>query len=287
MACGKILRRSQRDSRWSTRRKARRHEKLQKLCSGERAASGEALVTARPRAAKFFAGLRPCDSPRSWHWSADSGRAPLGGAGAPAARLLAAVASTLIAGAIRVDWPATATTGGPPADRLRCNIARADAVGWKGPLAPLQQAETLSATRWGLPGRRTGIFWRWAQGRYCSRRSSLGAKRQLRTEASFCAAASCRRILRSNRTLYRRHHERATAGRRLAPSSPRSTRRATGPLKAQNWYPHSPLLTVVWPIFWAPGTWPSTWMGIPGNSFSSSVTSAALSGVCLSTKAIE
>ena len=34
--CGEILRRSQRDSRWSTRRKARRHKKLQNLCSGDR-----------------------------------------------------------------------------------------------------------------------------------------------------------------------------------------------------------------------------------------------------------
>jgi len=36
VARAEILRRSQRDSRWSTRHKARRQKKLQNLCSGDR-----------------------------------------------------------------------------------------------------------------------------------------------------------------------------------------------------------------------------------------------------------
>jgi hypothetical protein len=31
-----VLRRNQRDSRWSTRHKARRHKKLQNFCNGDR-----------------------------------------------------------------------------------------------------------------------------------------------------------------------------------------------------------------------------------------------------------
>jgi len=159
-------------------------EPLQRRTAG----SAEALVTARSRAAKSFAGrgfviaLAGAFARRLW-------AAPLGGAGAPAARLLAAVASTLSAGAIAlIGLPLR-----PPAGCLPTGcaaIARQRMPWLERPLTSLQQAETLSATRWGLPGRRRGIFSKWAQGRYCSRRSSLGVKRQLRTEATCCAAAS-------------------------------------------------------------------------------------------------
>ena len=135
---------------------------------------------------------------------------PLGVAGAPSVRLLAAVASTLIAGAIvLIGSPQRPPAGCLPAG---CAAVSRERMPWlERSLAPFQQADTLSAMRWGLPGRRTGVFWSWAQGRYCSRRSSLGAKRQLRTEASLCAAASCRRPSVRTALLYRRYHEQATA----------------------------------------------------------------------------
>ena len=119
--------------------------------------------------------------------------APLGGADAPVGWTARGVGIDPDRWRDSVDWPATATTGGLPADRLRCNIARADAVAGKA-------AHTLSTGRdaarqhaGACLGERTGIFWRWAQGRYCSRRSSLGAKRQLRTEASLLRCSSCLR----------------------------------------------------------------------------------------------
>src|SRR5260370_24876993 len=112
------------------------------------------------------------------------------------------------------------------------------------PLASLQQAETLSATRWGLPGRRMGILWRWAQGRYCSRRSSLGAKRQLCTEASYCAAASCPRPLDRTPSLYRRHRERATTGPQSGPDFAAIQSPRPWPAKGAKWLPHFPLLTL-------------------------------------------
>jgi hypothetical protein len=136
--------------------------------------------------------------------------APLGCAGAPSARLLAAMLSTLLAGAIVL----IGSPQRPSASRLptgRAAVSRQRMPWLKRPLAPFQQAETLSATRWGLPARRTGVFWSRAQGRYCSRRSSLGAKRQLRTEASLCAPASCRRPCGRTASLYRRYHDQATA----------------------------------------------------------------------------
>ena len=152
------------------------------------------------------------------------------------------MASTLIAGAIALIGPPLRPTAGSPPTGCAA-ISRERMPRLERSLAPFQQAETLSAARWGLPGRRTGIFWRWAQGRYCSRRSSLGAKRQLRTEASYCAAASCLRPSDRPPPLYPGHCARATAGPRngTAFTAIHSPRR--WPAKAQNWHPHSPLLT--------------------------------------------
>ncbi len=148
-------------------------------------AADEALVAARPRAGKIVIGVGLMIA-----LAILLGRgvlaAPLGVANAPSVSLLATVALPLIAGSI-------ATVGSPlrpPASRLPAGcaaISRERMPRLKRLLAPFQQAETLPALWWGLPGRRTGIFWTWAQGRYCSRRSSLGAKRQLRTEASLRA----------------------------------------------------------------------------------------------------
>jgi hypothetical protein len=168
--------------------------------------------------------------------------AALGGADARAPRLLAAVASTLIAGAIMLIGPPLR----PPASSLPTGLAavsRQRMPGLERPLAPLQQAEPLSAARWGLPGRRAGIFWRWAQGRYCSRRSSLGAKRQLRTEASYCAAASYLRPSNRTSSMYRRQRERATTGPQTGTVFAAIHSQRRWPAKGANWHPHSSLLT--------------------------------------------
>jgi hypothetical protein len=167
---------------------------------------------------------------------------PLGGADARASRLLAAVASTLIAGAIALIGPPLRPTAGSLPTGCAA-IPRERMLWLKRSLAPLQQTATLSAIRGGLPGRRTGILWMWAQGRYCSRRSSLGAKRQLRTEASFCAAASCLRPSDRTPPLYPRHCARATAGPQTGTAFAAIHSPRRWPAKAQNWHPHSPLLT--------------------------------------------
>lgn len=167
--------------------------------------AGEAHVTARPVAAKFFAGLglvialaralvrRLCSL-------------SMDGAAAPASRLLTAIAPTLVAGAIAlIGSPPRPSAGRLPAGSA--TVSRERIVGLEPPLTAFQQAPALSATRWGLLGRRMGILWSWAQGRYCSRRSSLGAKRQLRTEASLCAVTCCWRRLGRIAPLYRWHRD--------------------------------------------------------------------------------
>ena len=100
---------------------------------------------------------------------------------------------TLVAGAILLVSPPAR----PPAGRLPtgCAAISGERMLWvKRPLASREQAEALSAPPRRLPGRRARIFWSWAQGRYFSRRSSLGAKRQLRTEAFYCTATCDRRL---------------------------------------------------------------------------------------------
>lgn len=147
--------------------------------------AGEAHVAAWPRASKIVVGVGLVIALAiALRWEVLA--APLGGAAAPSASLLATVVPSLVAGSIAmVGSPLR-----PLASRLLAGFAavsRERMPRLKRLLAPFQQAEALPATCRGLPGRRTGIFWTWAQGRYCSRRSSLGAKRQLRTEASLRA----------------------------------------------------------------------------------------------------
>jgi hypothetical protein len=149
------------------------------------AVAGETHVAAWPRAGKIVVGVGLMIA-----LAIALGRgvlqAPLGVAGAPSMRLLTTVAPSLIAGSIEmVGSPLRPLAGRLPTG---CAAISRERMLWlERLLAPFQQAETLPAMCWGLPGRRTGIFWTWAQGRYCSRRSSLGAKRQLRTEASLRA----------------------------------------------------------------------------------------------------
>jgi hypothetical protein len=120
---------------------------------------------------------------------------------------------TLVAGAILLVSPPAR----PPAGRqpTGCAAISGERMLWvKRPLASREQAEALPATRRGLPGRRARIFWSWAQGRYCSRRSSLGAKRQLRTEAFYCTATCDRRL-----SVGRRHFI-PSATSKLPPAAP-------------------------------------------------------------------
>ena len=141
------------------------------------------MVTARPRAAKFSAGFSLVIALAGALVRRDWGL-PLSGAGAPAARLLAALAAALVAGAIPLIRPPPR----PAAGRLPtgCAAISRQRMPWlERAFTAFQQAKALPAARRGLLGGGTGIFWSWAQGRYCSRRSSLGAKRQLRTEAIF------------------------------------------------------------------------------------------------------
>ena len=135
--------------------------------------------------------------------------AALLGAVAPAVRLLTATGPTLVAGTIPLVSPPLR----PPACPLPTGCAAISSegvAGLKGLFAALQQAKTPSATDCGLPGTRTGIFWNWAQGRYSSQRSSLGAKRQLRTEAFYCATGCQRCSPAATLPLYCRQDEQTT-----------------------------------------------------------------------------
>ena len=103
------------------------------------------MVTARPRAAKFFAGFSLVIALAGALVRRDWGL-PLGGAGAPALRLLTAVASALIAGPIALIGPPHRPPAGCPPTGWAA-ISREWMPWQERPLTPFQQAETVSATR--------------------------------------------------------------------------------------------------------------------------------------------
>ena len=191
---------------------------------------------------KILRRPRPCDSPRAGIRPPTLGSA-VGQRGCASAETARGDGIDPDRWRDSVDWPATATTGGQPADRLRCNIAPADAVAGKA-------ARTLSTGRDAV-GNTLGLAWE-KNGDILELgpREVLLPKVKPRREAS----TSHRGVFialqpPAGGPQTGPHHfiagttSRPPLARKLARPSPRSTRRALGPLKAQNWHPHSPLLT--------------------------------------------
>jgi hypothetical protein len=131
-------------------------------------------------------------------------------------------------------WPATATNGGLPGDRLRCNNAPLDGVVGKAAHNPSTSKGAVGETLWLAWAMNTGSL-------KVGPREVLLPKVKPRREAP-----TSRRdvFMRSNllpavrggiQVGYRSAGAKATAGT----LSPRSTRRGGGPLRAPNWYPLS------------------------------------------------
>ena len=142
-----------------------------------------------------------------------------------------------------VDWPATATSGGLPADSLGCNIAPADAVAGKA-VHTLSTGRDAVANTLGLAWEKNGDILELGP------REVLLPKVKPRREAPTSHRGVLMRCSLLLTALSPDHTTLSPASRaghcwpaRLAPSSPRTTHRALGTLRAKNWHPHSPLLT--------------------------------------------
>jgi hypothetical protein len=135
------------------------------LLQGRAAAAGEPLVTARPRAAKFFRS-RALLIALARRFASQIPAPPLGRTPPPVPRLLAATRSPLLAGPVTLIGPPLRPPPRRPATRLAA-IPRQRMPRLKRLLTALQQAKTSPtaspvessvATRGRLLGRPAGIF---------------------------------------------------------------------------------------------------------------------------------